>query len=143
MNFCGQASLFSKVGSPRRSAGSKLKSRRPVKICRPREDFHGGADVAGRLFREPAIRVAVSNPHPLGVPTFQIPRNHPRSRLHYLADAAAPFLGFAEAATELISQPGIFRPVMPAERFVMWTAVSGDLLDGALADAGIRRRHRT
>jgi hypothetical protein len=77
------------------------------------------------------------------VPTFQITRNHPRSRLHYLADAAAPFLGFAKAATELISQPRMFRPVMPAERLVMRTAISGDLLDGALADAGIRRRHRT
>src|SRR3984893_3940926 len=130
-------------GKPARIVRFKMEFRLPVIICRAQEAVHRGADVTGLFFGEPAIPIAVGNPHPLGVPAFQITRNHPRSRLHYLADAAAPFLGFAKAATELISQPGMFRPVMPAERLVMRTAVSGDLLDCALADAGIRRRPPT
>ena len=130
-------------GKPARIVGFEMEFGLPVIICRAQEAVHRGADVTGLLFGEPAMPVAVGDPHPFGVPAFQIARNHPRSRLHHLADAAAAFLGFAKAAAELICQPGMFRPVMPAERLVMRTAIGGDLLDGVFADAGICRRHRT
>jgi hypothetical protein len=130
-------------GKPARIVRLKMEFSLPVIICSAQKAVHRSADVTGLLFREPAIPVAVGNPHPLGVPAFQIARNHPRSRLHYLADAAASFLGFAQAATELISQPGMFRPMMPTEWLVVRAAISSDLLDGALTYVGIRRRHRT
>ena len=86
------------------------------------------------FFGEPALPIAVGDPHPFGVPAFQIARDHPRSRLHNLADAAAALLGLAQAATELVGQPGMFRPMVPAERLVMRTAIGGDQFDGVFAD---------
>ena len=118
---------------PARIVRLKMELRLPVIIRRAQEAVHRGADMAGAFFVQPALPVAVGDPHPLGVPALQVAGDHARSRLQHLADRAAAFLGFAEAAAELIGEPGMLRPVMPAERLVMRPTVRGDLLDGVVS----------
>src|ERR1700704_4873183 len=77
------------------------------------------------------------------MPAFEIAGDHPGSRLHHLADAAAALLRLAEAAAELIGKPGMLRPMMPAERLVMRTAIGCDQLDGIFADIGTSYGHET
>ena len=119
MNLCEQASIFSKVGSRRGSSGCKMEFGLAIIIGRTQKAVHRGADMTGLLFGKTALPVAVGDPHPLGVPAFQIARDHPRSRHQDLADRASAFLRLTETAPELIREPGMLRPVMPAERFVM------------------------
>ena len=130
-------------GQPPRIVGLEMEFGLAVIVRRAQEAVHRGADVAGCLLGEPALPVAVGDPHPFGVPALEIARNHPRSRLHDFADAAAALLGFAQAATELVGEPGMLRPVMPAERLVMRAAIRGNQLNGVFADLWIRFRHGT
>jgi hypothetical protein len=128
---------------PWRIVGFKMKFGLPVIIRRPQKTVHGGADVAQSLFGYPARPIAICDPHPLGVPAFQVARDHARPGLHHFADATAALLSLAQAATELIGEPRMLRPMVPAERLVVRAALCGNLFDGVFGNAGIGRRHRS
>src|ERR1700690_2946055 len=90
---------------------------------------------------EPALPVAVGDPHPFGVPALEIARDHPRSRLHHFADTATALLGLTQTATKLIGKPGMLGPMVPAEWLIMRTTIRGDQFNGIFADVWIRFRH--
>ena len=108
----------------------------PVVIRGAKEAVHRRTDVAGLLLGEAARPVAVGDAHPLDVPAFVVAGDHAACRLEDFADRAAAFLRLAETAAELVGEPGMLRPVMPAERLVMRRAVGGDLLDGIVGAVG-------
>src|SRR5690606_17044132 len=96
------------------------------------EAVHRGADVAGLLLGEPARPVAVGDAQPLDVPALVVAGDHAARRLEHLADRAAAYLRLAQAAAELVGEPRMLGPVMPAEGLVVRRAVGGDLLDGVV-----------
>src|SRR4030095_4218710 len=66
---------------------------------------------------------------PLAVPALLVARDHARRGEEALADGAAAFLGLPQAAPELVGQPGVFGPVVPAVWLVVGLLVLGDLFD--------------
>ncbi len=114
---------------PARVVGCEMKFRLAVVVRGTQKAVHRGADMAGLFLGEAALPVAIGDPHPFGVPAFQIARDHARSRHQDFADRAAAFLGLSETAPELVGEPRMLRPVMPAERLVMRAAIGGDLVD--------------
>ena len=113
-----------------------MEFRLPVIIGRAQEAIHGGADVTGFLLGEAALPVAIGDAHPLRVPALEVAGDHAGRGLECFADAAAAFLRLAETAAELVGEPGMIGPMMPSERLVMGTALSGDPLYGVVVSIG-------
>src|SRR6202034_2705867 len=108
---------------------------------RAQEAVHRGPDMTRGFFGKATLPVAIGDAHPFDVPALEIARDHPRSRLHDLADAAAALLAFAQPTAELVGEPGMFGPVMPTEGLVVRVSVRGDQLDGVFADLWTAHRH--
>ena len=104
------------------------------------ETVDGSADMSGLLLGLGAREVTVGNPLPFHVPAFLAGRVDARSGLEYLADRAAAFLGFAQAAPELVGKPGRLRPVVPPKRLVMRQGVCRDPIDRVIGIAGLVAR---
>ena len=73
--------------------------------------------------------VALRDVQPLAMPAFVVAGNHAGRGLEDLAHRAAAFLCFPEAAAELIREPGMLGPVMPAVGLVVGLAVLGNPVD--------------
>ena len=58
--------------------------------------------MAGRFLGQPALPIGIADPLPFGMPAFEIAGDHPRPRLHHLADRATAFLRFAQTTAKLI-----------------------------------------
>ena len=90
-----------------------------VIVCSPQVTVHGRFDVSQALFFAAAMPVAITNVHPFFVPAFKISGNHAAGGLEHLTDRTSTLLGFAQTAAELIRQPRVLWPVVPAVGLVM------------------------
>ncbi len=116
-------------GEPPRVLRVQVELGLPVVVGRAQEAVHRGAQMALLLLLHAAIVVGVGDHHPFAVPGLVVTRDHARGGQEALADGAAAFLRFAEPPAELVGEPGVLRPVMPAVRLVVSLLVVGDLGD--------------
>jgi hypothetical protein len=85
--------------------------------------------VSGRLLRLGAGEIAFRDTQPFAMPTFLVAGNHPACRLEDFADRPAALLRFAETAPELVGEPRVFRPMVPAIWLVMREPILRDPVD--------------
>jgi hypothetical protein len=112
-----------------------------IVVGRAQPAVHGSADVARCLLVESALPVELRHAIPLAVPALQVSRHDARGDHEAFADAAPAFLRLAQPAAELVGEPGMLRPVVPAVGLVVRQAVRRHLLDQVVLaeDSGFRR----
>src|SRR5262249_121008 len=119
--------------------GAEKELRLPVVIDGPQPAVHRGAHVTARRGGLAAREVTLGEGEPFAVPRLRVAGNHPSAGLQAFAAGAAPLLGLAEPPPELVREPRMLGPVMPAERLVMRRAVVGDGLDDIVVAQDHRR----
>ena len=66
------------------------------------------------------------------MPTLEIAGDHAGCREEHFADGAAALLSFAQASAELVGEPGMFGPMVPAHGLVVSATVGSDRLNGVV-----------
>ena len=121
---------------PPRIVGGQPELGRAVVVGGPQPGGAGGQHVAVGFGLIAALLVALGDVQPLVVPAVQVAGHHAAGGLKALADGAAALLRLAQLAAELVAQPRVLRPVVPAERLVMRPALRRHFLDEPFLDLG-------
>jgi hypothetical protein len=79
-----------------------------------------------------ALLIEIGDPLPLAIPALLVARNHTAGGEEAFRHGAAAFLGLAQRAPELIAEPRMLRPMMPAKWLIMRFGAIGDLIDQQL-----------
>ena len=90
---------------------------------------HGAANVSEFLLGKAAVPVVVGDDHPFLVPGLLVAGDHATRGEETFAHRAAAFLRLAQCAAELVGQPGVFGPVVPAIGLVVGLPVGGDFFN--------------
>jgi hypothetical protein len=92
--------------------------------------------MTGLFLGEAAVPVPVRDLQPFSVPALGVARDDARRGLEDFADSAPALLSLPEPAPELVGEPRMLRPMVPAVRLIVGPAIGRDPLDRVIGQIG-------